>query len=255
MTIPSPDTQSNVFSKSNKLSILLEVCVDSFASAVAAKAGGADRLEVCSALAAGGTTPSLGFVQQCVAELEMPVMMIIRPHDGGFVYDREHTETMLRDIHLAKSLGIKGVVFGALTHKQTIDRETCQRLIEAAGSLETTFHRAFDIVPDPVTSLLELESLGFNRVLTSGQQETAIAGAHLIRRLVDEATVLKIVAGAGVNPRNACHLIEQTGVQEVHASASVAAMDDQSSEAVSFGAQRRLTCADQVRAIKDAIVS
>jgi copper homeostasis protein len=235
------------------LSILLEVCVDSFASALAAKVGGADRLEVCSALAIGGTTPSFGLVEQCVAELQMPVMMMIRPHDGGFVYDNDHVNTMLRNIKIAKSIGVQGIVFGALTPEKTIDRETCQRLIEAAGSVETTFHRAFDIVPDPLRSLAELEAFGFDRVLTSGQQTTAIAGANLIRKLVAEASVLKVVAGAGVNAQNVCQLIEQTGVQEVHASASVPAMDAQTSRTVSFGPKRRLTCADKVQAIKDAI--
>lgn len=235
------------------LAVLLEICIDSFASAAAAKAGGADRLEVCSALSAGGTTPSFGLVKQCVTKLKIPVMMMVRPHDGGFVYDNDHIGTMLRDIEIAKLIGVQGIVFGALTAERTLDRETCQRLIDAAGTLETTFHRAFDLVPDPAKTLGELETLGINRVLTSGQQETALAGARLIRSLTQQAGSLNVLAGAGVNAENAVELVDQTGVQEIHASASVAATDEQSHGEISFGAQRRLTCASKVRAIKDAV--
>ena len=237
------------------LSVLLEICIDSIASATAAKAGGADRLEVCSALAIEGTTPSFGLVEQCVNDLQMPSMMMIRPHDGGFVYDKDHVVTMLKNIKVARSIGVQGIVFGALTHQRELDRETCQRLIDAAGPLETTFHRAFDVVPDPLAVLDQLESLGINRVLTSGQQATALAGAPLIRKLTDQATSIKVVAGVGVDSENALQLVAQTGVQEIHASACVPAKDEQALGDVSFGSQRRVTCSNRVRAIKDAITN
>ncbi len=215
--------------------------------------GGADRLEVCGALAIGGTTPSFGLVEQCVADLEMPVMMMVRPHDGGFIYDNDHIDTMLRDIEVAKSIGVQGIVFGALTAQQTLDQETCRRLIDAAESLETTFHRAFDLVPDPFAVLDELEALGINRVLTSGQRTTAFAGARLIRELTDRATSLTVLAGAGVSAENARQLVELTGVREIDASASVLATDEQAHGDICFGSQRRITCSIKVRAIKDAI--
>ena len=237
------------------MSVLLEVCIDSFASAAAAKAGGADRLEVCSALALGGTTPSFGLVEQCVADLEMPVMMMVRPHDGGFVYDNDHIDTMLANIEVAKSIGVQGIVFGALTAQRTLDQETCQRLIDAAESMETTFHRAFDLVPDPFAVMDELETLGINRVLTSGQQATALAGARLIRKLTEQSASLKVLAGAGINAESAWQLVEQTGVQELHASASVPASDEQTHGDLSFGSQRRITCPDKVRAIKAAMTN
>lgn len=183
----------------------------------------------------------------------MPVMMMIRPHDGGFIYDRDHLDTMLRDIEVAKSIGVQGIVFGALTGQRTLDRETCQRLIDAAESLETTFHRAFDLVPDPLTVLDELETLGFHRVLTSGQRTTAISGAELIRELSGRATSLTLLAGAGVSAANARQLVERTGVREIHASASVPAEDAHAQGDISFGTYRRLTCSIQVRAIKDAV--
>ncbi|MEE2937700.1 MAG: copper homeostasis protein CutC, partial [Planctomycetota bacterium] len=124
------------------MTVQLEVCIDSFTSAVAAQTGGADRLEVCGALASGGTTPSYGLVEQCVEELGLPVMMMIRPHDGGFVYQSSDIDTMLKDIRVAKSIGVHGVVFGVLTSKRELDQASCQRLMDATDSLETTFHRA-----------------------------------------------------------------------------------------------------------------
>lgn len=235
------------------MSVLLEVCVDSYASAEAAKAGGADRLEVCSALAVGGTTPSFGLVEQCVADLQMPVVMMIRPHDGGFQYDNDHIETMLTDIEVAKSIGVQGIVFGALTAERHLDITACERLLDAAESLEATFHRAFDLVPDPMETFGQLESLGFTRLLTSGQQQSAMEGCQLIRELTHQSSTLKVLAGSGVNAENAAELVRMTGVSEVHASASVQAEDFQSQGNVSFGAQRRVTCPQKVTAIRKVI--
>lgn len=235
------------------MSIVLEICIDSFASAAAAKAGGADRLEVCSGLAIGGTTPSFGLVEQCVADLQMPVMMMIRPHDGGFVYDNDHVETMLTDIEVAKSIGVQGIVFGALTAQRTLDAEVCQQLMEAADSLETTFHRAFDLVPDPLAALGQLEAFGINRILTSGQQTTALTGSPLIRSMNEQSSKTKVLAGSGITAGNVCDLIQQTGVREIHASASIPAQDAQTLGNISFGAQRRITCSEKVKAIKDLI--
>lgn len=235
------------------MSILLEVCIDSIASAIAAKDGGADRLEVCSALAIGGTTPSFGLVEQCVADLQMPVVMMIRPHDGGFIYENDDVETMLTDIEVAKSIGVQGIVFGALTNQRTLDENVCEQLIEAADDLEITFHRAFDVVIDPLDALDRLESLGVTRILTSGQQATASAGTQLIQSLTERSKKLKVLAGAGINAENACQLVQETGVQELHASASVLTPETQDQGNVSFGAQRRVTCRHKVRAIKDAV--
>src|SRR5690349_7907523 len=110
----------------------LEVCIDRIESAVAAKAGGADRVEVCGALAVDGITPSYGLVEQCVELGGVEVMMMIRPHTGGFCYEKNDVDTMLRDIRVAKQLGVSGVVVGALREDGQIDRGLCQRLIEAA---------------------------------------------------------------------------------------------------------------------------
>lgn len=232
------------------MTVLLEICIDSIASAKAAKRGGADRLEVCSALALGGTTPSFGLLEQCVTDLQMPSMMMIRPHDGNFVYDADHLETMLTDIEVAKSTGAQGVVFGCLTAEGEIDLESCQRLIDACDGLETTFHRAFDVVPNPLEAFRQLQEIGFDRLLTSGQQPSALEGASLIRQLVDESTTTTILAGAGVSAATVEDLVRQTGVCEVHASASIAVDAAQSGAQVSFGAARRETDETLVASIK-----
>lgn len=233
--------------------ILLEVCIDSIASAIAAKQGGADRLEVCGPLGSGGTTPSFGLVEQCVADLQLPVMMMIRPHDGGFCYDDNDIDTMLTDIEVAKSIGVKGVVFGCLTNDLEIDRVRCQILLDAAESLESTFHRAFDVTVDPLASFDQIQELGFSRLLTSGQRATAQDGATLIGELVRRSTTTTILAGAGVKPENVAELISHTGVREVHASAAVAHDSAQQNQYVSFGEQRRICDAAIVEQLKTQI--
>ena len=229
---------------------LLEICIDSAESALAAKNGGADRLEVCSSLAAGGTTPSHALTDYCVQTLGMPSMMMIRPHDGGFVYCDEDLKIMISSIETAKRIGVQGIVFGVLTSDRKIDIETCKRLIDAADGQETTFHRAIDIAVNPVESVQQLEELGFSRVLTSGQKATAFEGATTIRKMVDACTNMSILAGAGVNASNVADLIARTGVSEVHASASVSVDESRSETEVSFGSSRRCTCADAVRELK-----
>ena len=236
--------------------MILEICIDSIESAIAAKEGGADRLEVCSSLAAGGTTPSIGLVQQCIRLTRLPVMMMVRPHDGGFVYQQHDIETMLRNIDSAQSIGVNGIVFGCLDPLGSIDVAACRRILDAAGDLETTFHRAFDVGGSPIKLLDQLIELGFHRVLTSGQAASAKEGSAVISDLVQHAEgKISIMAGAGISPSNA-HAILATGVSEVHASASVehadAARADRSLP-VQFGESRRVTSASVVRAIKDAI--
>lgn len=235
------------------MNVLLEICIDSIESANAAKEGGADRLEVCGPLAVGGTTPSLSLVERCVERVQLPVMMMIRPHDGGFVYQPGDIELMLADIKIAHSIGVQGVVLGALTKDRRVDVETCRRLKDAAAPLETTFHRAFDIVEEPVKAFDQTIEMGFDRLLTSGQAATAQEGVALIHSLNDRAgDRITLIVGGGINEQNARTIVEATGVQELHASAS-ASTDGQSKNDVVFGAGRRVTTADRVRAIKRAL--
>lgn len=235
------------------MSILLEVCIDSVESAVAAKAGGADRLEVCSSLAADGTTPSYGLVKLCVEQVQLPVMMMIRPHDGGFVYSDADIEAMLIDIEIGHSLGVQGFVFGMLTDQRNVHVEQCTRLVQAAGWRETTFHRAFDVVPNPLESFQELIAIGFTRLLTSGQKSNAEDGIPLIQQLTELARNRVIVLpGTGVNPANAPKIISSTGVCEIHSTAA-APGSGQAGEAVAFGEHRRVTCSEIVRSIKQSL--
>lgn len=235
------------------MSILLEICIDSLDSAFAAKEGGADRLEVCSSLAVEGTTPSYGLVKQCVDEVQLPVMMMIRPHDGGFVYREFDISAMLHDIEIAHSIGVQGVVFGALTESRQIHLEHCQCLLNAAGSLETTFHRAFDIVADPIAAFDEIIAMGFDRLLTSGQATTAEEGIPLIRQLCTRAEGRVIVLpGAGVSSSNAQRIVTATGVRELHTMAA-ATINGQVGEQVAFGTNRKVTVSAMVRAIKDSL--
>lgn len=201
--------------------MLLEVCVDRHESALAAQMGRADRIEVCGELAVGGITPSYGLVERCVALDGIGVVMMIRPHGGGFHYARDEVDTMLRDIAVAKSLGVSGVVFGALRTDGAIDRDVTARLVDAARPLSITFHRAFDHVPNPLAAADQLMELGIDRLLTSGQETSALAGAKLIRQLVEHCgSRLTIIAGGGVNPENIHAVALATGAIEFHGSAS-----------------------------------
>lgn len=202
--------------------ILLEVCVDSTISVNNALAAGADRLELCSELSVGGLTPSAGFISQIRAITDLPLHVLIRPRSGGFNYSQGELEIMLYDIKLAEQLGADGVVIGALTSAGTLDLPATQKLIEAAGPLSITFHRAFDLTPDPLAAFNQLRHLGIDRLLTSGQAATAAQGAGLIRRLQDESQgQIIVMPGAGVSADNVGQIILETGVTEIHASGKV----------------------------------
>lgn len=244
-------TESSV-AKANA-STTLEICIDSIESALAAADGGADRLEVCSSLAVGGTTPSHGLVSACLSQTSLPVMMMIRPHDGGFVYGSCDIDVMLADIESAHALGVHGVVFGALTDNRRIDVEMCKRLVTASRPLSMTFHRAFDLVEDPLAALDQIINLGFQRVLTSGQAARAIDGVRMLQELNEHAGErITILAGSGINADNAAQIVANTGVRELHASASEPSTLQQSTSEIAFGGSHRITNADQVRAIKMA---
>lgn len=235
--------------------MLLEICIDRLASARAAREGGADRLEVCGELSAGGVTPSVGLVEACLALDGPAVMMMIRPHGGSFFYESDDVAVMLGDLRTAARLRVKGVVFGALTSDRRVDVETCRRLIDAARPLEVTFHRAFDLVRDPREALDALLDLGVDRLLTSGCAATAVEGAAVIRQLVTQAAGrLAVMPGAGVRGANVAELVRSTGVREVHASASETRPAAQTASFDFLGAER-VTTVENVRAIRAALAT
>ena len=198
--------------------VLLEACVDTVDSAVAAGRAGASRLELCSGLAEGGTTPSPGLVAEVRARATVPVFVMIRPRGGDFTFNDAEVSVMLRDIVALRAAGADGIVGGALRPDGTIDGTITRRLIEAAHPLPFTVHRAFDFTPDPGAALDSLMELGAARVLTSGGAATAAEGAAALASLVRQAAGrIVLLAGGGVRAANAAELVRRTGVHEVHA--------------------------------------
>lgn len=196
---------------------MIEVCAGSVASCIAAERGGADRIELCSALHEGGTTPSYGMVRKAVQAVALPIFPIIRPRGGDFVYSDTEVEVMVEDIKALRAAGAHGFSLGALTADGRLDREINTRLIAACGGLPVTLHRAFDRTQDMAQALETAIEMGFDRILTSGGALTAPDGAETLARLVKQAEGrIIIMAGAGVRPENARNLIKTTGVKEIH---------------------------------------
>ena len=166
---------------------LLEVCAGDIESVYAASRGEAQRVELCSALADGGITPSTGFIRQAVRVPGMKVHVLIRPRGGDFLYTPEEVASMTDDIVAAREAGAHGVVIGALTPDGDIDMDACRQMMEAASGMNVTFHRAFDLCRDPFEALDHIIALGCNRLLTSGQAASALDGAPMLRQLVDRA--------------------------------------------------------------------
>lgn len=198
--------------------VLLEIVAYSLASAKAAAAGGADRIELCENAAEGGTTPGLGTLEATL-RLGLPVHAMIRPRGGDFLYDHGEIAVMEREIGLAVAAGAQGLVLGALTPEAEVDVSLCRRLVERAEGRPVTFHRAFDWAADPFRSLEAVIRSGCRRLLTSGRASNALAGAPLIAELVRRAGGdLVVMAGAGVGETNAAEIVRLTGVRELHGS-------------------------------------
>jgi copper homeostasis protein len=198
----------------------LEIVCTSVGCAVQAEAGGADRIELCAAIELGGLTPPVGMVMEVRERCKFPIMAMLRPRTGGFYYSDLEFLNMRRDLDRFLELGIDGVVFGILLPDGRIDGERCGQLVEQAAGAETVCHRAFDVTPDPKAALEDLIEVGFSRVLTSGQQPTAVEGADLIRELLAQAAGrIEILPGCGIRAENVRDLVASTGVSQVHLSA------------------------------------
>ena len=204
---------------------MLEVCVEDAGGLQAAITGGADRVELCSALPLGGLTPSAAMIE-IAARAPVPVHVLLRPRAGDFRYDAAEEELISRDLQKAAAVGLVGVVIGASRRNGELDIPVLTRLVARAreagekrgAPLSLTLHRAFDLCPDPVASLEQAISLGFDRVLTSGGAATAMAGRAVLAALVSRARGrIRILAGGGINPHDVGAILS-TGVDEVHAS-------------------------------------
>ncbi len=198
----------------------LEICLENIDDAVAAAAAGADRIELCAGLIEGGTTPSSGMITATRAATPVELSVMIRPRGGDFVYTARELDVMFADVEGAREAGADGVVFGVLTTHAEIDAARTALLVERARPLRVTIHRAFDLAGDLTRALDEIIALGVDRVLTSGGEATAAAGAERIAELVQLAAGrIVVMAGAGVRASGVRALVERTGVGAVHGSA------------------------------------
>lgn len=201
-----------------------EICANGVESCIAAQEGGADRVELCAGIPEGGTTPSYGEIKTARRVLTTTRLhVIIRPRSGDFLYSPLELERMAADIDIARELGADGVVFGCLRPDGSLDTEANAMLMEHAKGLSVTFHRAFDRCADPRKALEELIAQGFDRILTSGQQPTALEGTPLLKELHEQANGrIILLAGCGVNEQNIATIAQATAIHEFHFSARTA---------------------------------
>lgn len=203
--------------------MFFEVCVETVEGALAAQAGGAQRIELCSALALGGLTPSLGLVGEVVQHVDIDSWILIRPRGGDFCYTSSEISVMEADLWALKDTGIQGFVLGALLPDGSLDLDALQTLASAAHPYPLAFHRAFDQCADRSVALEQLVDLGFRRILTSGGAATAWQGRHEIQLLVQQAQGrIALMPGGGITPENILAIVLDSQAQEFHFSARVA---------------------------------
>ena len=198
----------------------IEICTNSRQSATHAAAGGAKRIELCSQLEVGGTTPTEEDIRYCVHQLGLRTHVLVRPRAGNFVYTEPEFEQICREVEMCHQCQAHAVVVGFLTPDGFIDEVRTRQIVRMAFPMEVTFHRAFDEIQQPPLEALEaIIRCGCHRLLTSGCQPNALEGADTIRQLVERsAGRITILAGAGITPDNALQIVRQTGVSEIHSS-------------------------------------
>ena len=198
--------------------MIKEACVETFKEAISAEKNGADRIELCRDLANDGLTPSFDLMKKTVEELKIPVMVMIRPRTGNFVYSDEEIKQMKSEIELAKKAGAYGVVFGLLTNENKIDKKNTAILCNYAHPLQVTFHKAIDIIEDPVEGVLILKKItGITRILTSGGKSTAREGAITLIQMMKAANgKITILVAGKVNDKNIDIIDQRIGANEYH---------------------------------------
>jgi copper homeostasis protein len=218
--------------------IKLEICTASVEDCVKAERGGADRVELNCALMLGGLTPSLGALRESRAAVRLPIIAMIRPRPAGFCYSRAEFTVMQRDAEAALGEKADGIAFGILTAAGAVDVPRCRQMVKLAAGRQAVFHRAFDVVRDPLKALEQLIDLGLTRVMTSGQEANAYNGAAQIAEYIRRAAGrIEILPAGGINRFTVADVIKRTGCDQVHASLSTSSPDRSASgrPQVSFG--------------------
>lgn len=237
--------------------MILEVCVDDADGLAAAIQGGADRIELCSALALGGLTPSAGLIQQAT-DCPVPVYALIRPRPGNFVYSDDALQTMLRDIDHVRRNGLEGIVLGASLPDGRLDADMLTTLSRHAEGLGRTLHRAFDLVPEFGKAIDLAVKLGFERILTSGGAATAPQGLAALHAITSYARDrIAVMPGAGINAANVGDLLTIETVSEIHSSCTmeIRASSGATRKLGFEGPVRKVTAAEAVQDLKHAISS
>jgi copper homeostasis protein len=237
------------------MAILLEVCVDSPLGLIAAIDGGADRVELCSALALGGLTPTVSLMALAGAE-EMPAVVMIRPRAGDFVWTQHEVDHMQGEIDDALELGMQGIVIGANRADGRLDSKVLKQLLaDVDPSVEKVLHRCIDLTPDPVEAVETAIALGFDRILTSGGAVRAMDGIGKIKGMIERAQGrIEIMPGSGVTPDNVANLLTLLSVDHVHASCAISVPQNPKAVALGFTPEvRRETDADMVLAMREAL--
>ncbi len=199
--------------------IVFELCAETIDACLAARDGGANRIELCSGLGEGGLTPSYAFIRAAIEQSGLPVHVLVRPRGAGFLYSSAEVAIMCDDITQIKSLGAAGVVLGMLRADNTVDVAGTRRLVEVAGNLKVTFHRAFDSTPSLPSALEDVIATGCERILTSGGKPNVVAGAESLGALFRQADGrIDIAVGGGLRLQNAASLSRLTGATHFHGS-------------------------------------
>lgn len=243
-------------------SILLEVCIDSVESAVAAERGGADRVELCDNLYEGGTTPSAGMIARVRGRVKIGLQVMIRPRGGDFCYSPDEFEVIKRDIVMAKQLGANGIVLGLLNEEGEVDVSRTRELIHVARPMTVTFHRAFDMARDLPKALRDIQEASADRILTSGGEPRAEQSIAVIAELVKAAGNRIVIMACGeIDAGNARLIVEQTGVRQIHAGMGEVTASPMRfrNERIAMGAaqgveyQRMVVKEESVRRVREAI--
>jgi copper homeostasis protein len=243
--------------------IRLEICTASVEDCVKAESGGADRVELNSALMLGGLTPSLGALRESRASVRLPIIAMIRPRAAGFCYSRADFAVMLRDAEAALAEKADGIAFGILTAGGAVDLKRCRQMVKLSQGKQLVFHRAFDVVRNPMVALEQLIDLGITRIMTSGQEASAYNGAANIAEYRRRAAGrIEILPAGGINRFTVADVVERTGCDQVHASLSTISKDRSASgrSQVTFGGtvkqseeQFTVTDAEAVRRMRVAL--